>query len=210
MDILRQRMAKETRNKILAASLGAVIVVVGIFALGKSPSPQQGTKVLETKKTENQTNGVLPAPTKDNVSKELTAHIKHLKDVVRNNPEESASALQLARLLQDGHDLKGALEYYSIGLKGMPSNNVARIDYALCLYSDGQADEAMKQSRIVSKNEPKNIQACYNIGSLYANRGVKDSAIAYWSKVIEYQPKSDLAKKSKEHIKTITNPAAVP
>jgi len=203
-------MTKETKNKILAASSGVVIVVVGIVVLSKSPSSQQGTKVLETKKTENQTNGVLPAPTKENVSKELTAQIKHLKEVVKNNPEESASALQLARLLQDGHDLKGALEYYAIGLKGMPSNTAARIDYSLCLYSDGQADEAMTQSKLVFRNEPKNIQACYNIGSLYANRGVKDSAIAYWSKVIEYQPKSDLAKKSKEHIKTITNPVAVP
>jgi len=200
-------MTRDTRNKFLAGAFGAVIVVGGILVLGKSPSSQTGSKIIvEPKETGNQSANVLPAPTRENVSKELTAQIKHLKDVVDKNPEESVSALQLARLLQDGHDLKGALKYYAIGLKGSPSNNAARIDYSLCLYSDAQADEAMAQSKIVHKNEPKNIQACYNIGSLYANKGAKDSAIAYWSKVIEYQPKSDLAEKSREHIKTISGP----
>jgi tetratricopeptide (TPR) repeat protein len=148
---------------------------------------------------------VAPTPSKDNVSKTVQEKIGHLKDVVAKNPADSRTAFELARLLQDGHSTQEAIQYYEIGLKADARDIGARIEYSLCLYQLGREEDALKQNRIVLRGDGVNAQALFNIGAIHANRGMSDSAMYYWNRLITAHPGDALAVKAKENIKQLVN-----
>jgi len=147
---------------------------------------------------------VNPEPSKENVSKLVQEQITHLKEVVARNSDDAKSAFELARMLQDGHDAPGAMKYYELGLKADPKNVEARIDYSLCLYQTGKLQEAFHQNALVLKQDASNPHALYNMGSLYGNRGMSDSAAYYWRKLISSHPHDPLAQKAGENLKKLS------
>lgn len=149
------------------------------------------------------TSPVNPAPSKENVSKQVEQQIGHLKAVVSKNPKDARSALELARTLQDGHDLTGAQKYYQIALKADPKNLPARIDYSLCLYQSGREQEALGQNALVLRQDASNAQALYNLGAIYANRGRSDSARYYWKTLVAAHPDDELAKRAEGNLKQL-------
>jgi cytochrome c-type biogenesis protein CcmH/NrfG len=149
-----------------------------------------------------------PAPSKENVSKQVQERIDHLKAVVVKKPSDARSALELARTLQDGHDLQGAAKYYELGLKADPRNVQARVDYSLCLYQSGKEQEAFTQNKIVLKQDASNAHALYNLGAIYANRGLGDSARYYWKHLISSHPHEDLAQKAEQNLKQLAGKGA--
>ncbi len=150
------------------------------------------------------TSPVAPAPSKSNVSKQVEERINHLKDVVAKHPSNATSAFELARTLQDGHDTSGALKYYAIGLQADPKNIAARVDYSLCLYQSGKEQEAFQQNVKVLQQDASNAHALYNVGAIYGNRGMSDSALYYWRKLISSHPHDELARKAGENLKLLT------
>jgi tetratricopeptide (TPR) repeat protein len=145
-----------------------------------------------------------PVPTKDNVRNVLKDELEHLHHVVDKDPENPRALFQLAALLQDSHNNQEAANYYVRGLALNPDNNASRIDYSLCLHALGKTDEALTQNRIVLKHDPSNIQALFNIGALFANRGVRDSAVTYWTKLIAKHPGESLASQARENLSRVT------
>lgn len=146
---------------------------------------------------------VNPAPSKENVGKQVQERIDHLKEVVAKKPSDARSSIELARTLQDGHDLEGALKYYALGLKADPGNLEARVDYSLCLYQSGKEQEAFAQNALVLRQDASNAHALYNLGAIYANRGMNDSAAYYWRSLISSHPRDDLAQKATQNLKQL-------
>jgi cytochrome c-type biogenesis protein CcmH/NrfG len=144
-----------------------------------------------------------PEPSKDNVGKQVQERINHLKEVVAKKPSDARSSIELARTLQDGHDLQGALKYYALGLNADPRNLEARVDYSLCLYQAGKEQEAFAQNALVLRQDASNVQALYNLGAIYANRGMNDSAAYYWRSLISAHPHDDLAQKATQNLKQL-------
>jgi len=143
---------------------------------------------------------VAPAPSRDNVSKQVEERITHLKTVVAKNPSDARSAIELARTLQDAHDLPGALKYYALGLKGDPGRTDARVDYSLCLYQSGKEQEAFEQTELILHRDAENPYALFNLGAIFANRGQPDSASFYWNRLISSHPRDGLSAKAKEDL----------
>lgn len=195
MDILN-KVSLGTRIVIsVAAILGIALAVIAF---------QMTSDVRPAKISRTPTSPVAPAPSKDNVSKKVEEQIAHLKAVVAKDPSDARSAIDLARTLQDGHDLKDALKYYEIGLKADPGSIEARVDYSFCLYQSGNEQEALAQSIMILHRDAANPHALFNLGSIYANRGQSDSARYYWKSLISAHPQDELAKKASEYVKQLT------
>jgi cytochrome c-type biogenesis protein CcmH/NrfG len=194
MDILN---GENIGVKIIVGMAIVLFVVIVVVALQQAPEVQAPQVASQSP--------VNPAPSKENVAKQVQERIGHLKDVVAKNPAESRSALELARTLQDGHDLAGALRYYEIGLKADPKNLDARVDYSLCLYQSGKEEEAFAQNAIVLRHDALNAQALFNVGAIYGNRGMADSAAYYWKKLIASHPHNDLAQKAEQNLKQLVD-----
>jgi tetratricopeptide (TPR) repeat protein len=146
---------------------------------------------------------VQPAPSKDNVSRTVQDRIEHLKDVVAKNPGNATTAFELARTLQDGHDIEGALRYYELGLKASPRDAAAHVDYSLCLFQVGREKEAFAQNKLALQAEADNAQALYNLGAIYANGGRNDSASFFWNRLIKTHPHDALAQTAQENLKKL-------
>jgi tetratricopeptide (TPR) repeat protein len=140
------------------------------------------------------------APSKENASEGVRNAIDHLKKVVEDDPDNANALFELARLLQDAHQPLDAIRNYETGLRLRPENTGARVDYSLCLFESGRVDEALTQNRIVLSYDRTNTKALYNIGAVYANRGVRDSAEAYWNRLIVLAPEDDLAGQARANI----------
>jgi tetratricopeptide (TPR) repeat protein len=143
---------------------------------------------------------VAPAPSKENVSKSVQERITHLKEVVAKNPADATTAFELARTLQDGHDVAGAIAYFEKGLKAAPRDLAARVDYSLCLYQTGRFNEAFDQNRLVLRVDAQNAQALYNLGALHANTGRNDSAAYYWTRLVKAHPQDELARAARQNL----------
>jgi cytochrome c-type biogenesis protein CcmH/NrfG len=193
MDLLNK---VDTSTKIVLG-FGIILVVALVVVVLQQPQEIMTPKLTASKSPVNPTT---PEPSKENVSKQVHERIDHLKDVVTKKPSDARSAIELARTLQDGHDLEGALKYYELGLKADPKNIEARIDYSLCLYHAGKDQDAFVQNKKVLQQDASNAQALYNLGAIHANRGMTDSATYYWRSLISSHPHDDLAQKAKQNL----------
>jgi len=193
MDFLKN-IATSTK---IVLSIGLVLVVALVFVATQWRPEAKMPKASPS-------SPVKPEPSKDNVSKLVQEQIDHLKAVVAKNPADAKSSFELARMLQDGHDSPGAMKYYELGLKADPKNIEARVDYSLCLYQTGKLQEAFSQNAIVLKQDASNAHALYNIGALYGNRGMSDSAAYYWRKLISSHPHDQLAQQAQENLKKLS------
>jgi cytochrome c-type biogenesis protein CcmH/NrfG len=178
-----------------------ILLVAGLVVVVLQKT--QEIKPLPMTESKSPVNPTAPEPSKENVSKQVHERIDHLKDVVTRKPSDARSAIELARTLQDGHDLEGALKYYELGLKADPRNIEARIDYSLCLYQAGKDQDAFVQNQKVLQQDASNAQALYNLGAIHANRGMSDSATYYWRSLIASHPNDNLAQKAKQNLKQL-------
>jgi cytochrome c-type biogenesis protein CcmH/NrfG len=194
MDLL----SKENIGVKLIVGVGIVLLVmIVVVAVQRTTDVQPAQSTVRSPMN--------PTPTKENVAKQVQERIEHLRSVVEKNPDEARSALELARTLQDGHDLAGALQYYEIGLTADPKNLDARVDYSLCLYQSGREEEAFAQNAIVLRHDASNAQALFNLGAIYGNRGMADSAAYYWKKLIASHPHNDLSQKAEQNLKQLVD-----
>lgn len=200
MDFLKN-ISMSTR---IVMTTGVVIVgALAVVALQREEPANKAPAAPQLK----QATPLSPAPSKENVSKQVQERIEHLRSVVEKNPSDARSAFELARTLQDGHDLPGALKYFEIGLKADSKDVAARVDYSLCLYLSGKEQEAFKQNTIVLWQDGTNAQALYNIGAIHANRGRPDSAAFYWKRLVAVHPEDELARKAEDNLKQLRDAA---
>jgi tetratricopeptide (TPR) repeat protein len=186
MDLLGENgMRKSILIMIGCGLMVAIITSVGVHYSSPTSAP------LPPRSDKPMFGHSAAAPTKENVSMALKDEIEHLRDVV-------------AALLQDSHNNQEASDYYKQGLTLNPKNDSSRIDYSLCLDALGKADDALIQNRIVLKHDPSNIHALFNVGALFANRGVWDSAVVYWTTLIAKHPGDPLAVQAKENLNRLT------
>jgi cytochrome c-type biogenesis protein CcmH/NrfG len=179
----------------IAVAAGIIVIVMAAFVFminspGKRAEPQSSSDKV--------------VPSKENVSQGVKERIEHLRQVIEKNPEDARTMFALAQLLQDAHNLQDAVKYYAQALLLNPTNTSARIDYALCLHEIGKDDDAFVQTRWVLRDDAANAQALYNMGALHANGSGRDSAVAYWSKLIKLHPHDELATKARENLKALT------
>jgi Flp pilus assembly protein TadD len=180
---------------ILSVAAILVVVLVIVVMQREEGSPEQPAQ---------REAALAPEPSKENVSGVVREKIEHLREVVARNPRDTRSAFELARLLQDGHDLAGAITYYELGLKTAGKDTNARIDYSLCLYQSGREEEALAQNRIVLRLDGTNAKALYNLGALHANRGTVDSARFYWRSLRELHPNEELSRAAEKNLEELS------
>jgi tetratricopeptide (TPR) repeat protein len=68
------------------------------------------------------------------------------------------------------------------------NNSISLIGKAVTIYRLGEKDEALQLLETISKNEPRNYSAFYNIGVIYMDDNKYDVASKYFDQAIELNP----------------------
>ena len=139
------------------------------------------------------------------------AEIARLQAKVDANPEDDASMLRLANMLQDhaSHDqryLLRAIEVYQKVLARNPQEENARVDLGICFFDLARVDtihglaliqRAIKEIEIVAKSNPEHQAAAFNLGIVNLNIGNTEESAEWFRRAAAIDPASDLGARSK-------------
>lgn len=124
--------------------------------------------------------------------------INELEKQVESNPEEKASVIKLANLLQDSGIFDRAVIYYKKYLGIEPSDVNARVDLGICYYNLNDYQSAITQMEEALKFQPNHQLAHLNLGIVNLSAGNLQKSRECFNKAVEINPDSDAGKRAKE------------
>ncbi len=142
-------------------------------------------------------------PSAANVREDYYKRVDDLKEIVEKDPSDLESALELARLLRDGHRAEESIKYFNMYLKANPTSVNAMLDLSVSHFMIGDRDKAMQLTQKILSIEPDNATAMYNLGALYASEDKFDKAREVWEKLIDTHPGDDNAARAREAIERL-------
>ncbi|NOY07128.1 MAG: tetratricopeptide repeat protein [Chlorobi bacterium] len=142
-------------------------------------------------------------PTASNVREDYYQRVDNLKAKVEKDPSDLESALELARLLRDGHRAEESIKYFDLYLKANPNSVNAMLDLSVSHFMIGNRDEAMKLTQKILSIDPKNATAMYNLGALYASQEKFDKAREVWKDLIAAHPEDENSIRAKEALERL-------
>ena len=136
-----------------------------------------------------------PAPVvADNPEHEL----KELEVQLQKKPGHMPVLLRMAQLERDKGDLDDAAGHLRDAIKSEPSNPDAHLELGRLLYERNDVGGAIAETEKVLALNPKQVDALYNMGAIYANLGNADRARSYWSQAVAADAVAESGRKARE------------
>jgi Tfp pilus assembly protein PilF/predicted RNA-binding Zn-ribbon protein involved in translation (DUF1610 family) len=124
--------------------------------------------------------------------------ITDLENKVNANPDDKASTIQLANLLQDSGLYEKAIGYYKKYLEMEPGDANALVDMGICHYNLGDYQIAITEMENAIKFQPKHQLAHLNLGIVNLTAGNLDVSKEWFRKALEIDPNSQAGKRAQE------------
>ncbi|HLK18662.1 MAG TPA: tetratricopeptide repeat protein [Bryobacteraceae bacterium] len=189
---------KHTYYKLLAVVAVAGAVAVPWILLQKhherAASPNSGTQVSGPASSGN--------PNADRIHE-----LKALEEELRKKPEHPPILFRMAQLSGELGRTAEAVGYLRRLLKVEPANNEARLELGRLLYETNDLQGSIAETSKILESDPKQVDALYNLGAIYANLNKPDTAREYWNRAVASDPASDSGKRSKESLLKLAPPA---
>ena len=180
---------------IVAVGLGIAIALL-IFSgvLNSVIVPDSSTS--SPSNNNNQSSGVDLA----NVQK-----INELEGVIKNNPKDTASILELAHLKNDGGMYQQAIINYKQYLALVPTDPDARIDMGICYYNLQNYPTAVAEMQKAIQYDPKHQIGYLDLGIVNLAAGNFVKSKEWLKKAVDLDPNSEYGKKAEELLKSHMN-----
>jgi tetratricopeptide (TPR) repeat protein len=131
-----------------------------------------------------------------------------LKTVLRNDPKNLNSLIQLGNLYYDNGRFQEAVEYYGRALEIDPKNVNVRTDRGTSYWSLGQADAAIAEFQKSLAIDPGHAQTLYNLGVVQLNgKNNPQEARNAWEKLLSSNPNYPEKSKVQEQLNALARPA---
>ncbi len=136
-----------------------------------------------------------PAPVAaDNPEHEL----KELAVQLQKKPGHTPVLLRMAQLEREKGKLDDAAGHLREAIRAEPSNQDAHLELGRVLYERNDVAGAIAETEKVLELNPKQVDALYNMGAIYANLGNANRARSYWLQAVAADPAGDSARKAKD------------
>jgi tetratricopeptide (TPR) repeat protein len=171
----------------LVSAVAVVAVVFGVYQMG------QGSSVP----------GISGTPTSTATSAGIDqAQVAALMQKISADPKDVTSLQALGDQYFQAGDYETAVSWETKVLAIDPKNQTALLAIGAAQFNLGNADAAEKQWLVAEKLYPNNAEVHYDLGFLYMSKSPSDTVKmrAQWQKVIDIDPKSDLAKTVSTHL----------
>ncbi len=183
-----------------------VVVAVLAAAVGIGIKVQNDRAIPAFEGTPDPTTSASAAPQLD------TAAVGAAMKKLAANPKDGAALSDLAGLYFQAQDYKTSAEFSTKLLAVIPKDDQAMVNLGAAYFNLGKTADAEKNFKSAIAVNPKNAEAYYDLGFLYLSQSKPDmaKAKAAWQKVVEIDPKSDIAKNVSTHLKGLASAAASP
>lgn len=188
---VQPQKAKEIDSKkvigILAAVLGAgflILLAAGVF--DKPVSTNVNSNV-----TQNQGQG-------SGVDLSALQKINELEKILKANPDDNETLLELAHLKNDSGMFEKAIENYREYLSRVPNDSDARIDMGVCYYNLGRYDEAIAEMTKALEYSPSHQIGHLNLGIVNLAAGNIEKSREWLQKAVSLGPDTEVGRRAQE------------
>ena len=115
-------------------------------------------------------------------------------------PTDYEALIQVGNQTMDEGNYPIAAEAYKRALAIKGENPDVRTDYGACLHGMGLEIRALEEFRTVLKDHPNHPIAIFNMGIVYYNEQLTDSAKVYWEKYLALEPESNIANTVRQYL----------
>lgn len=143
----------------LAVFAGVLAVAFLVRPAGNGSVPSEFRQIL----TQQQQGALDALITLQDDPKDQQA-LKTMGDFYYDQVTNAQTMGQMASVIQLS---KRGVQYYEEYLKEQPKDNDVRADMASLLFYAGQTDAAIREAGLVLENDPKHVQANFNLGIFY-------------------------------------------
>ena len=183
---IKNEKTLDSKKILLVSSFVIVLILVllistGVFDSGLNENQQQ---------TSNDTGS--------GVNLANLNEITELENTVKANPNDKASMIKLANLLQDSGLFDRAIVYYRKYLEIDQTDSNARVDLGICYYNANDFQSAIAEMEIALQYQPKHQLAHLNLGIVNLTAGNVDESKEWFRKAIEIDPNSQAGKRAQE------------
>jgi Flp pilus assembly protein TadD len=167
--------------------LSAVVVVTGTFLL-----------LLVGLSKHRQTPAPASAIDSLNVPDVPDHELKALAVELKRKPGHTPILLRMAQLEEAKGKLDDAARRLEEVVKNEPANQEAHLSLGRILYEKGDVAGAISETHKVLAVNPKQVDALYNLGAIYANVGNADRARTYWTRAVSAGSDTDSGRKARD------------
>ena len=184
-----------TRQVVVISAVCFVIgLLLGYIVLGRRMTPLAARDQAATMAANS--NGAFagghPKLTLEQMKQMADIQASSLLEKSKADPKNTALLVQMAGIYQASHQFKEAGDYLQKALTIAPKDVSARTQLASCLYYSGDVDGALSQLNQVLKENPKDVNALFNLGMIkYRGKNDAAGAIAAWERLLKNNPNLD-------------------
>ncbi len=129
---------------------------------------------------------------------ELEAHLKLIKEKLKETPNDVELNIQMGNLLFDTQRFKEAIPYYKKALMLKPNNPDVIVDLGVCYYNLGEYEKAREQFDRALNVDPNHVNALYNRGIVAVKLKQFEDLMSAWGKLTKIAPNSPQAKQAQQ------------
>jgi len=124
--------------------------------------------------------------------------LKELAVQLQKKPGHTPVLLRMAQLEREKGALDDAAGHLREAIESEPSSQDAHLELGRILYEKKDVNGAIAETEKVLALNPKQVDALYNMGAIYANLGNPERARSYWGKAVAANAASDSGRKAKD------------
>jgi tetratricopeptide (TPR) repeat protein len=144
-------------------------------------------------------------PTADRVHE-----LKGLEEELKKKPDHPPILFRMAQLASELGKPAEAVGYLRRLVKVEPGNIEARLELGRLLWETDDFKSALAETKKILETNPKQVDALYNVGAIYANLNQEDMAKEYWRRAVASDAASDSGKRASEGLQKLAASAIVP
>lgn len=176
--------------RILTGTVLAAAIAVPLYFLverGNSPSPPGASTSS-------------PPASSSNPNADRAHEFKALEQELAKKPEHPPILLRMAQISSELGKPADAIAYLQRLVKADPGNVDGSLELARLLYESHDVQGALSQTKKILEANPKQVDALYNAGAIYANLNDFAQARIYWNSAVASDGASDSGKRARESL----------
>jgi len=134
--------------------------------------------------------------------------LKALEQELAKKPEHPPILLRMAQLSSELGKPADAIGYLERLLKAEPGNIDGRLELGRLLYETNDVQGSLRETAKILESNPRQVDALYNLGAIYANLNNPATARTYWTRAVASDPNSDSGKRAREGLNKLAPGAA--
>jgi len=191
---MKQKLMQPRYYRMMAGVAIGVAIAVSGLVLEQRRDPAATSRSTSTSSAPASSGN----PTADRVHE-----LKALEQELAKKPEHPPILLRMAQLTSELGKPADAISYLRRLVKADPGNVDGRLELGRLLYETNDVEGSLRETSKILETNPKQVDALYNVGAIYANLNNLSNARTYWNRAVASDPGSDSGKRARDGLEKL-------